>query len=460
MEELRAYFRRHKDEFGQTGFFVIAPDFVNIASMRDSNIGAKNLIANQALDLINRAFQGETVMVPPIWSDVSLSSSYEGKPKRTTTMFFAAPIKNIKGNIIAVVTQSVDPSMDFSRLIQLGRIGRSGETYAFSRYGKLLSESRFDKDLRQAGLIGEDEKSILSISVRNPGGDMTKGFSPSIPRYQQPLTLMAREATRGKSGLNVAGYRDYRGVPVYGAWLWDDNLDIGLTTEIDEADALSPYYTTRTVILTVLGITVILALGSLLFAVVIEERAGRALQKSHEELEIRVQERTAELRKLSQATENSPASVVVTDKNGTIEYVNPTFSEVTGYSAAEAVGQNPRVLKSGDLPESFYKELWDTILSGKVWRGEFINKRKNGEEFWESTSISPIMDEAGEITHFVAVKQETTERKAAEEALRASEEKSRLLLESVAEGIFRRGPGWKSGFYQSGGQPDAGLRTG
>ena len=148
-----------------------------------------------------------------------------------------------------------------------------------------------------------------------------------------------------------------------------------------------------------------------------------ALQKSHEELEIRVQERTAELRKLSQATENSPASVVVTDKNGTIEYVNPTFSEVTGYSAAEAVGQNPRVLKSGDLPESFYKELWDTILSGKVWRGEFINKRKNGEEFWESASISPIMDEVGEITHFVAVKQDITDRKKMEVALRENQER-------------------------------------
>jgi PAS domain S-box-containing protein len=103
--------------------------------------------------------------------------------------------------------------------------------------------------------------------------------------------------------------------------------------------------------------------------------------------------------------------VVVTDKNGIIEYVNPTFSEVTGYSASEAVGQNPRVLKSGDLPESFYKELWDTILSGKVWRGEFINKRKNGEEFWESASISPILDDEGEISHFVAVKQDTTNAK-------------------------------------------------
>jgi polar amino acid transport system substrate-binding protein len=295
LKELRAFFRRHKNEVGQAGFFIISPDFVNIASMRDGNMGAKNLIGNQRLDLLNRAFQGETVLVPPIWSDVPLSLSSGDKLKRPPTMFFAAPIKNRQGSVIAVVTQRLDPFLDFSRLTQLGRIGRSGETYAFGRYGKLLSESRFDEDLRKAGLIGDDEKSILSVSVRDPGGDMTKGFSPSVPRYQQPLTLMAREATKGKAGLSVAGYRDYRGVPVYGAWLWDDKLDIGLTTEIDEADALSPYYTARTVILTVLGIIVSLALGSLVFAVIIEERANRALQKSHDQLDIRVQERTAEL---------------------------------------------------------------------------------------------------------------------------------------------------------------------
>ena len=103
--------------------------------------------------------------------------------------------------------------------------------------------------------------------------------------------------------------------------------------------------------------------------------------------------------------------MVITDKDGNIEYVNPTFCNVTGYSPQEAIGNNPRVLKSGDLSESFYKNLWETILSGKTWKGDFINRKKNGEEFWESASISPIKNDRGEITHFVAVKQDITERK-------------------------------------------------
>jgi PAS domain S-box-containing protein len=157
----------------------------------------------------------------------------------------------------------------------------------------------------------------------------------------------------------------------------------------------------------------------------------------NEDLERRVEERTVELRKLSRATENSPDSVVVTDKNGTIEYVNPTFSEVTGYSAKEAIGQNPRILKSGNHPDSFYKDLWDTILSGRTWRGEFLNRKKNDEEFWESTSISAIKNDEGEITHFVAVKQDITEQKRAGQAIRESRAKYRDLVENANCIIFQ-----------------------
>jgi PAS domain S-box-containing protein len=154
----------------------------------------------------------------------------------------------------------------------------------------------------------------------------------------------------------------------------------------------------------------------------------RSIRKLNEDLEKRVAERTVELRKLSRATENSPDSVVVTDKNGTIEYVNPTFSDVTGYSAKEAIGQNPRILKSGNHPDSFYKDLWDTILSGKTWRGELLNRKKNAEEFWESISISAIKNEEGEITHFVAVKQDITDRKKAEEIVKNSEQRLAQII--------------------------------
>jgi PAS domain S-box-containing protein len=163
----------------------------------------------------------------------------------------------------------------------------------------------------------------------------------------------------------------------------------------------------------------------------------RSIRKLNEDLERRVEERTVELRKLSRATENSPDSVVVTDKNGTIEYVNPTFSDVTGYSAKEAIGQNPRILKSGNHPDSFYKDLWDTILSGKTWRGELLNRKKNAEKFWESTSISAIKNEEGEITHFVAVKQDITDRKQAEQAIRESQAKYRDLVENANCIIFQ-----------------------
>jgi PAS domain S-box-containing protein len=162
----------------------------------------------------------------------------------------------------------------------------------------------------------------------------------------------------------------------------------------------------------------------------------RSIRKLNEDLERRVAERTEELRILSEAIEQSPVTVMIADKKGTIEYVNPSFSEVTGYSAKEAIGQNPRFLKSGNHPDSFYKDLWDTILSGRTWCGEFLNRKKNDEAFWESASISAIKNDEGEITHFVAVKQDITDQKRAEQAIRESEERLSTILKTTNQGFW------------------------
>ena len=124
-----------------------------------------------------------------------------------------------------------------------------------------------------------------------------------------------------------------------------------------------------------------------------------------------------QLRILSRAVEQSPASTVITNTAGEIEYVNPKFTQLTGYTLEEVRGKNPRILKSGETPVEEYRSLWRNITAGQEWRGEFHNRKKDGELYWELATISPIVDEAGIITHFLAVKEDVTERKRAEERL-------------------------------------------
>ncbi|MGE5419925.1 MAG: ATP-binding protein [Chloroflexota bacterium] len=127
---------------------------------------------------------------------------------------------------------------------------------------------------------------------------------------------------------------------------------------------------------------------------------------------------------LSMAVEQTPVSIVVTDQNGTIEYVNPKFSLTTGFSREEAIGHNPRILKSGYHTPAFYQAVWENLKSGHEWFGEMKNKKKNGEFFWENVIISPMKDEKGNISHFVSVKEDITEKKAMLENLISAKERA------------------------------------
>lgn len=125
-----------------------------------------------------------------------------------------------------------------------------------------------------------------------------------------------------------------------------------------------------------------------------------------------------EIRKLSRATEQSPVSILITDLQGNITYANPTAVRITGYSLNELMGKNLLIFSTGKEPQEEYKNLWEILNSGREWKGEFHNKKKNGELYWESVSISPILDEKGEITHFLAIKEDITERRIAEQTIR------------------------------------------
>lgn len=167
------------------------------------------------------------------------------------------------------------------------------------------------------------------------------------------------------------------------------------------------------------------------------DQMADTIQRNMEQIERDVAElkRTEQsLRKMSRAIESSPATVIITDPQGIIEYVNPKFTEVTGYAPAEAIGKTPGILKSGLTPSSLYRDLWTTIRAGKEWRGELRNRRKNGELFWEDTRISSLRDEQGRITHFIAVKEDISARKAAEdEIVRLNAELERRVAERTRQ---------------------------
>ena len=143
-----------------------------------------------------------------------------------------------------------------------------------------------------------------------------------------------------------------------------------------------------------------------------------------------------ELRKLSLAVEQSPNSIVVTDLDAKLEYVNAAFVKATGYSREEAIGQNPRILQSGKTSRKIYNDMWAHLTRGESWKGAFINRRKDGSEFVEAISVSPVRDADGRITHYVGVKEDITQRRRIEKALQDSEEKFRAMSASAQDAIM------------------------
>ena len=141
------------------------------------------------------------------------------------------------------------------------------------------------------------------------------------------------------------------------------------------------------------------------------------------------------LEQLSKAVEQSPASIVITDKEGNIEYVNKKFTDITGYSFEEAVGENPRIFSSGEQDKCIYNEMWDTILSGNDWTGQLRNKTKGGDLFWEQASISPLLDEEGRISHFVAVKEDITQKKQRQEELKQTKKQLENMNKELLKNI-------------------------
>jgi polar amino acid transport system substrate-binding protein len=347
-----SFFAKHEDELGSFIYLVIDNERDVIASNRRDLVGVNFSQETLLTSYIGQALRGETTFVPP----VTLKNS--GRP----AMYFAAPLKKTDDQISAVLLLQVDPAKGFSKVLQFSRVGESGESYAFNEDGRLLSESRFDDDLRAIGLIREGEQSLLTIEIRDPGGNMVDGYRAALPRSEQPLTLMAESSIsmKGKGARkgqqvshliqsNLKGYNDYRGVPVVGAWLWDDGFGFGITSEMDVAESLSVYKTMQMTVVAILGFTIFILVGITFFILLVGERTNRALLKARDELEGKVEERTAELKsnqeQLADSEEKSRLllesvgdGIFGVDLEGKVTFINPAGLKILGYELNEIMG--------------------------------------------------------------------------------------------------------------------------
>ena len=293
--KLREYIEPKLNRNNDKGFFIISPDRISIASMRNTNLGTINLIQERRKEYLDNAFSGITTFVPTFQSDVPLSLTTTSLKKKEPTSFIISPIVNNDSKIIAVLAVRLDPSTQFNRISRLGRIGGTGETYAFDKKGLLITESRFDHHLTRAGIITVGEAGMLSIRITDPGGNLLKGYKSTVPADSLPLTLMAKSATAGNSGSNVDGYRDYRGVKVFGAWIWDKKLEFGIATEIDVDEALRPYFQARYTIILAVILIAILSFLFVFLVVWLQKKSKKKLYEAYNELEVRIKERTKEL---------------------------------------------------------------------------------------------------------------------------------------------------------------------
>ena len=305
------------------GFVIVDRQGVNVAALLDEPVGKRNLI--DRFDFVRRVLAGETVVSKPFVADVLRPDQNGQMRSNRPTMFAAAPVRDDKGQVVAALCFRIRPEIDFTRILALARFGQSGETYAFDQNGLMLSSSRFTDHLQSIGLLPEDPatNAILNIHIHDPGGNMLEGFRP---KGKPALTRMAKSAVRGESGVDVDGYRDYRGVPVVGAWCWMAEHNFGVTTEVEQGEAYRTLHRIKTVFFFVIGVLAMAMLLVMWLDQVSHRRATTLKDKT-----MQPQSAFDEI-KLQNFALDQHAIVAITDPKGKIVYVNDKLCRSSKYS--------------------------------------------------------------------------------------------------------------------------------
>ncbi len=424
LKKLRAVIAPRLVKHNELGFFIIDREKVNIGSMRNANLGDTNRLFDHGKYLEN-IFNGKAQLILPTRSDVSLPGLGGKMSKNEPTMFLGVPVFGSYENVIAAFTIRIDPSKDFTRILRVGRLGESAEIIAFDKAGRMITESRFDGQLREVGLIKKGERAILSLTMRDPGGNLLSGFTPSVSRENLPLTKAVQSAINGNSGVDVSGYRDYRGVPVVGAWMWSTKYGFGMVSEMPIADAYASFYAIRRSIAYLLSFTSLLFIGLAIALIRRNRQSAYSNRRLVSEVEERERINDALLlseEKITSVLENAVDAIITIDMHGAVQTFNRAAERVFGYSRDTVIGRNVSMLMPSPHRENHdgylanYNRTGEKRIIGKGREVEGL--RKDGTIFPLELSVSVVAH--GNVSIFTGIVRDITERKEMEESLRSA----------------------------------------
>lgn len=444
--KIRDLIHSYGGKYEEKGFFIISPDRTTIASSDDKNIGGRNLIDRFAQQRLDSVFSGNSEFIPPIDFGMGSEGFETAQPiLHQFSMFFAAPIKDETGKVVAVLTQRLQAGGRISQIMNQGRLGSSGESYLINTEGEMLTTSRFSDQLVDIGLLKKSTKENGLVQLKDPGGNLLSGHNITKDLSELPYTYMAdnllklskkpvaySESTFSKMGSNIVGYRDYRGVNVLGVWQWSYEHGVGITTEIDKVEALESYYQLRFYLMLIAVVSLLLILVSVILTLTIGQRATSFVRRSNEELEILVKERTLRLRSI---IENAADGIIVMSNKGVVQNFSPAAEEIFGYSSAEVEGQNIKMLMPEPVRgnhdgylEHYLEHRKKSVIGNKR---EVVGLRKNGECFMMDLAVNELY--IGSEHLYTGIVRDITDRKHVEEELRQAKEEAESATQAKSD---------------------------
>jgi len=430
---LRNWFTKLQLTTGYEDYFIIGPGHINLSSSNNAEIGLENLLTGQ-IGFLNGVFNGTPAVSLPIRRSILISGLEPEDTPEKSVMFIAIPIRDNFNQTIAVMVFRLKLRDVFGDILKQGRIGRSGNTFAFNREGILISQSEKE-------LILEKKPSILTVEFRDPGASFfktnhfnigdnsTNGFDSKhvgtdYSNEDRPLALLISSALSNVEGTDLTGYRDYRGIPVVAAWIWDDEKNIGVITTMDKAEAYQTFSSNQLIFALLLMLIFLLSMG---IAAMVYFNQLRRKTKILAEIE----------KDKSELYFNAVDSIIVAlDCSGLITKINRKGCELLNTNSNEIIGKNwfdcfiPLEQKD-QVKRTFYRLIKGEIEPVDYFENDIITG--DGVHIPIAWRNSFLLDETGVINGILSAGIDITKRKKAEEELRASDVRFRMLVEGIGQ---------------------------